>query len=183
MQNPNDPFAFLKAQWPDLGSSFQMPQAAMTSLDPQVIDKRIEDLKTVEQWLSFNLNLVKSTIQGLEIQKGTLAAIQSFQQSMQDFGQPSDSASERGGDAPTEQSPNLNQAAMAQASDWWNGMQQQFQHFVQAAQQATQQATQPGAGQPEAKDPTTKSASRNKKAAPTARARTTKSTSRRTSPR
>ena len=179
MQNPNDPFAFLKAQWPDLGSSFQMPQAAMTSLDPQVIDKRIEDLKTVEQWLSFNLNLVKSTIQGLEIQKGTLAAIQSFQQSMQDFAQPSDSASERGGDAPTEQSPNLNQAAMAQASDWWNGMQQQFQHFVQAAQQATQA----GAGQPEAKDPTTKSASRNKKAAPTARARTTKSTSRRTSPR
>lgn len=68
----------------------------MSSLDPQVIDKRIEDLKTVEQWLSFNLNLVKSTIQGLEIQKGTLAAIQSFQQSMQDFGQPSDSANERG---------------------------------------------------------------------------------------
>jgi hypothetical protein len=177
MQNPNDPFAFLKAQWPDLGSSFQMPQAAMTSLDPQVIDKRIEDLKTVEQWLSFNLNLVKSTIQGLEIQKGTLAAIQSFQQSMQDFTQPSDSASEQASDAPPEQSPNLNQAAMAQASDWWNGMQQQFQHFVQAAQQATQQGT----GQPEAKDPgTAKSAATKKKAGPTTRSSAAKSSARRT---
>lgn len=149
----------------------------MTSLDPQVIDKRIEDLKTVEQWLSFNLNLVKSTIQGLEIQKGTLAAIQSFQQSMQDFTQPSDSASEKASDAKPEQSPNLNQAAMAQASDWWNGMQQQFQHFVQAAQQATQQ----GAGHPEAKDPiTTKSASTKKKAEPSTRSRAAKSSSRRT---
>jgi hypothetical protein len=125
-----------------------MPQAAMSSLDPQVIDKRIEDLKTVEQWLGFNLNLVRSTIQGLEIQKGTLAAIQSFQQSMQDFGQTvSAKASEPGPDADKaspEQaaSPNqtlnqaVNQAAMAQASDWWNGVQQQFQTFVQAAQQA-----------------------------------------------
>jgi hypothetical protein len=176
MQNPNDPFAFLKAQWPELGSSFQMPQAAMTSLDPQVIDKRIEDLKTVEQWLSFNLNLVKSTIQGLEIQKGTLAAIQSFQQSMQDFTQPSASASEKTGDAQPEQGPNLNQAAMAQASDWWNGMQQQFQHFVQAAQQSTQQ----GAGQPEAKDfGATKSAPTKKKAEPSTRSRAAKSPSRR----
>lgn len=149
----------------------------MTSLDPQVIDKRIEDLKTVEQWLSFNLNLVKSTIQGLEIQKGTLAAIQSFQQSMQDFTQSSDSTREKANDARPEQSPNLNQAAMAQASGWWNGMQQQFQHFVQAAQQATQ----PSAGQPETKDPlTTKSASAKKKAEPSTRSRAAKPSSRRT---
>jgi hypothetical protein len=184
MQNSNDPFAFLKAQWPDLGNSFQMPQAAMSSLDPQVIDKRIEDLKTVEQWLSFNLNLVKSTIQGLEIQKGTLAAIQSFQQSMQDFAQPSDSASEQSSEQTNEarpaQSPHLNQAAMAQASDWWNGMQQQFQHFVQAAQQATQQT----ADQPEGKAPTaTKSASTKKKTAPGSRSRTAKPASRRTASR
>lgn len=179
MQNPNDPFAFLKAQWPDLGSSFQMPQAAMTSLDPQVIDKRIEDLKTVEQWLSFNLNLVKSTIQGLEIQKGTLAAIQSFQQSMQDFTQPSDSASEKGNDAQAAQSPDLNQAAMAQASDWWNGVQQQFQHFVQAAQQATQQ----GAGQLDPRDSAAPSAPAKKKAASSARPRTVKSRPRGATPR
>ena len=180
MQNPNDPFAFLKAQWPELGSSFQMPQAAMTSLDPRVIDKRIEDLKTVEQWLSFNLNLVKSTIQGLEIQKGTLAAIQSFQQSMQDFTQPPASASEKAGDAQSEPSPSLNQAAMAQASDWWNGMQQQFQHFVQAAQQATQE----GAGQPEATDSMSrKPASTKKKTAPGTRSRAAKSPSRRTTAR
>lgn len=152
----------------------------MTSLDPQVIDKRIEDLKTVEQWLSFNLNLVKSTIQGLEIQKGTLAAIQSFQQSMQDFTQPPDSAGEQAGDARTEQGPNLNQAAMSQASDWWNGMQQQFQHFVQAAQQATQQTT----SEPQARDPANdESAPAKKKASSSTRSRTAKPKARRTASR
>jgi hypothetical protein len=95
---------------------------------------------------------------------------------MQDFTQPSASASEKTGDAQPEQGPNLNQAAMAQASDWWNGMQQQFQHFVQAAQQSTQQ----GAGQPEAKDfGATKSAPTKKKAEPSTRSRAAKSPSRR----
>jgi hypothetical protein len=189
MQNPNDPFAFLKAQWPDLGSSFQMPQAAMSSLDPQVIDKRIEDLKTVEQWLGFNLNLVRSTIQGLEIQKGTLAAIQSFQQSMQDFGQTvSAKASEPGPDADKaspEQvaSPNqtlnqaVNQAAMAQASDWWNGVQQQFQTFVQAAQQATGPAAAP------ADSVKAKKAPSNNKSVPRARATSGKTRAGKTSTR
>lgn len=185
MQNPNDPFAFLKAQWPDLGNSFQMPQAAMSSLDPQVIDKRIEDLKTVEQWLGFNLNLVRSTIQGLEVQKGTLAAIQSFQQSMQDFGQTvSAKASEPGPDADKaspEQaaSPNqtlnqaVNQAAMAQASDWWNGVQQQFQTFVQAAQQVAAPADSVKA----------KKAPSNNKSAPRARATSGKTRAGKTSTR
>jgi hypothetical protein len=184
MQNPNDPFAFLKAQWADLGSSFQMPQAAMSSLDPQVIDKRIEDLKTVEQWLSFNLNMVKSTIQGLEIQKGTLAAIQSFQQSMQDFGQSAsvegaaqDSTASAGTeDGTSTPGSGLNDAAMAQAAGWWNGMQQQFQHFVQAAQQATDQATSKGSPQAESSK-----ASAQKRAATTSSttktARTTKTRS------
>jgi len=132
MQNPSDPFAFLKAQWPDLGSSFQLPQAAMSSMDPQVIDKRIEDLKTVEQWLSFNLNLVKTSIQGLEIQKGTLEAIRSFQKSMEEFGQPNSSQTTDDNSADPDTNP-LNQAAMRQASDWWNGVQNQFQSFVTAS--------------------------------------------------
>ena len=190
MQNPNDPFAFLKAQWPDLGSSFQMPQAAMSSLDPQVIDKRIEDLKTVEQWLGFNLNLVRSTIQGLEIQKGTLAAIQSFQQSMQDFGQTvSSKGSEIGPDAEDEASPEqaaslnqtlnqaVNQAAMAQASDWWNGVQQQFQTFVKAAQQASGPVAAPADSVKAKKGPS------NSKSEPRARTTSSKPKARKTSSR
>lgn len=157
----------------------------MSSLDPQVIDKRIEDLKTVEQWLGFNLNLVRSTIQGLEVQKGTLAAIQSFQQSMQGFGQTvSAKASEPGPDADKaspEQaaSPNqtlnqaVNQAAMAQASDWWNGVQQQFQTFVQAAQQVAAPADSVKA----------KKAPSNNKSAPRARATSGKTRAGKTSTR
>ncbi len=152
----------------------------MSSLDPQVIDKRIEDLTTVEQGLSFNLNMAKSTIQGLEIQKGTLAAIQSFQQSMQDFGQSAtaegsgqDSTASAGTDDGTSiPGSALNAAAMAQATGWWNGMQQQFQHFVQAAQQATDQATSKGSPQAGSSK-----ASTQKRAATTKTARTTKTRS------
>lgn len=142
MQNPSDPFAFLKAQWPDLGGHFQPSQAAMSNLDPQAIDKRIEDLKTVEQWLTFNLNLVKTGIQGLEIQKGTLAAIQQFQQSIQTFGHPTKENQETDAQGAAEAPASDAAGAMAQAAQWWGGVQQQFQQFVSAAQQAGEQAVQ-----------------------------------------
>ena len=48
-------------------------------LDPNEIEKRIADLKSVETWLNMNLNVLRMTIQGLEMQKATLAAFQSMQ--------------------------------------------------------------------------------------------------------
>ena len=48
-------------------------------LDPSEIEKRIADLKSVESWLSMNLNVLRMTIQGLEMQKATLAAFQAMQ--------------------------------------------------------------------------------------------------------
>ena len=48
-------------------------------LDPNDIEKRIADLKSVETWLSMNMNVLRMTIQGLEMQKATLAAFQLMQ--------------------------------------------------------------------------------------------------------
>ena len=48
-------------------------------LDPNDIEKRIADLKSVESWLSMNMNVLRMTIQGLEMQKATLAAFQAMQ--------------------------------------------------------------------------------------------------------
>ena len=54
-----------------------MPGMVTPTLDVADIDKRIADLKSVENWLNLNLNVLRMTIQGLEIQKATLAAMQS----------------------------------------------------------------------------------------------------------
>jgi hypothetical protein len=40
------------------------------------VEKRIADLKSVEGWLTMNLNMVKLSIQGLEMQKSALQAMQ-----------------------------------------------------------------------------------------------------------
>ncbi len=52
--------------------------AGMPILDIEELDKRIQDLKSVENWLQLNMSVLRSTIQGLEVQRATLAALQSF---------------------------------------------------------------------------------------------------------
>ncbi|MDO4683027.1 MAG: hypothetical protein Q4B17_09620 [Lautropia sp.] len=45
------------------------------TLDIGELDKRIQELRTVEQWLSLNLTLLRNTIQAMEVQRGTLEAL------------------------------------------------------------------------------------------------------------
>ena len=54
----------------------------MPTLDIEELDKRIQDLKSVENWLQLNMNVLRSTIQGLEVQRATLAALKSFSEAM-----------------------------------------------------------------------------------------------------
>lgn len=65
---------FVKRAW----STFNLPSNMAPTLDLEEIDKRIADLRTVEQWLSLNLGMLQSAIQGLEIQRGTIAALKAF---------------------------------------------------------------------------------------------------------
>jgi hypothetical protein len=52
--------------------------SAFPGLDVDELEKRIKDLKSVESWLNLNLNILKSTIQGLEVQHATMMALKSF---------------------------------------------------------------------------------------------------------
>ena len=83
-------------QLPDFSSSFDllrkfwgngaglpgglMPglQAMTPPMDLEEIDKRIHDLKAVEGWLQLNTNMLRTSIQGLEVQRATLVALQTF---------------------------------------------------------------------------------------------------------
>jgi hypothetical protein len=104
-----DPFEFLKKLWGPMG--VPLPGIVAPLLDPNEVDKRISDLKSVENWLSMNLNVLRMTIQGLEMQRATLAAFQSMQPS--GTGQSA--------------KPDPGSAAASAAEAWWNLLQSQTQ--------------------------------------------------------
>lgn len=68
-----DPFEAFRKLWGPLG--MPIPGMAMPTLDPAEIEKRVVDLRSVESWLTMNLNMVKLSIQGLEIQRAALLAM------------------------------------------------------------------------------------------------------------
>ena len=75
---PQDPFEMFRRLWGPLG--VPVPGMSMPTLDPQEIDKRVQELKSVEMWLSMNLNMLRTAIQGLEMQKAGLNAMQQAMQ-------------------------------------------------------------------------------------------------------
>jgi len=78
---PQDPFELFRRLWGPLG--VPVPGMAMPTLDAQELDKRIQELKSVELWLNMNLNVLRTAIQGLEMQKAGLKGVQDMQQAMQ----------------------------------------------------------------------------------------------------
>ncbi|TBR13139.1 MAG: hypothetical protein EPO43_11625 [Rugosibacter sp.] len=77
--NPMDPMEFLKSLWGSAG--MPLPGLVTPTLDTDELEKRITDLKAVEGWLKTNLSMLQMTIQGLEIQRATLTALQAMNQS------------------------------------------------------------------------------------------------------
>ncbi len=73
-----DPLEFLKSMWGSMG--FPLPGMVTPTVDVGELDKRITDLKAVEGWLKMNLGMLQISIQGLEMQRATLTAIQSLGQ-------------------------------------------------------------------------------------------------------
>jgi len=71
---PQDPFEMYRKLWGSL--NVPLPGMAMPTFDPQEVEKRIGELRALEAWLTMNLNMVKFSIQGLEVQKAALQAMQ-----------------------------------------------------------------------------------------------------------
>lgn len=87
---PQDPFEMFRRLWGPLG--IPVPGMAMPTLDPAEVEKRIADLRSVEGWLNMNLNMVKLSIQGLEMQKLALQAMRAPAETAGDAAKPSDPA-------------------------------------------------------------------------------------------
>ncbi|WP_353193293.1 PhaM family polyhydroxyalkanoate granule multifunctional regulatory protein [Pandoraea pnomenusa] len=56
----------------------QLMQSAAPLLDPNEIENRIAEMRAVEQWLTLNLNVLRSTIQAFEVQRATYATLRAF---------------------------------------------------------------------------------------------------------
>jgi hypothetical protein len=164
-----DTMEFVKRTW----SNFNLATPFTPTLSIEELDKRITDLRAVEQWLLLNQNMLRSTIQALELQRGTLNAINTmsspFGNAVQsaDMAQtpvsfaasaaqkavaaPPDTAAPASGappqeaaaPAPADDRPDLLQATGVNPLAWWNLLQDSFWQIAQAA---TDQATANAAG-------------------------------------
>ena len=116
-----DSVELVKKAW----SSFNLPTQFAPTMDIDELDKRVADLKAVEQWLNVNLSMLRGTIQGLEIQRGALAAVTAFGKAI---------------------TPSVESQPPASPSGWWNLLQSQFNQVAQAALAGSDLASGAGTG-------------------------------------
>ena len=148
-----DPLNFVKKMWGDM----QIPGMVTPSLSQEEIEKQIHDLKAVESWLQMHMNVLRTTIQGLEVQKATLHALKTMGEQFSQM-KPSEFSTSKTTDAfdarndarndATATSEDASKKAESAATifpdtaQWWMGLQEQFQHALsQVAQQTATQKT------------------------------------------
>jgi hypothetical protein len=80
-------FDFLKNLTPGGGAvaSSAAPGWVAPTLDPEELEKRIQELKTVQFWLEQNTKAVGATIQALEVQRMTLNTLKGMNMSFNDL--------------------------------------------------------------------------------------------------
>lgn len=91
-KSTNDPLEFVRGMWNNMG--FSLPGMVTPTLDVDELDKRITDMKAVENWLKMNTSMLQMTIQGLEMQRAALAAVKAMSQQSPDAAA-SDTATEQ----------------------------------------------------------------------------------------
>lgn len=149
-----DTLDFVKNLW----GGMKIPGMAMPSLSVDDVNKQITDLKAVESWLNVNMSMLRSTIQALEVQSATLAALHTMGNTMNSLTQasmpqasasapqaaPSFSFSQPVAEKPAAPAPapaeppqagaDLSGAtAFANPAAWWNLLQDQFKQAVNTA--------------------------------------------------
>lgn len=151
----------MRQAWQNLAGPGSLDASLMTAaVSPEELEKRINDLRAVENWLRLNLSMLSSTIQGMEVQRATLSTLRSFVASANNpFGTPPAAApaepakpAKAGTDAgakpsaggsaePAKKSPEEPSgqsddatlaAAAAAAQGWWDMLQKQFDTLAAA---------------------------------------------------
>lgn len=121
-----DTLDFVKNLWGGLG----VPGMAAPTMSVDDLDKKITDLKAVETWLALNSSMVRGTIQALEVQRGTIAALKSMGNAFAQAAAKPAGATE----APkAETAGGLDATQLGAPGMWWNMLQEQFKQAVKTA--------------------------------------------------
>jgi hypothetical protein len=79
-------FDFLQGLVKNAGAALpNMGQWIAPTLNPQELERRIEELRTVQFWLEQNARMLGATIQALEVQRMTLSTLQTMNVQMDDL--------------------------------------------------------------------------------------------------
>ena len=182
-------FEFLQGLFKNAGAGLpHIGQWVAPTLDPEELEKRIQELKTVQFWLEQNARLLGTTIQALEVQRMTLSTLQTMNLPLADLGEalmirkPAEAAPAAPTPAPqpapvpppapvrkakprsTGPAAPLAAAAAVDPMKWWGALTQQF---TELATKAVQDAVPEAAAAPKAEPaPAAKTPGRKRAARP-----------------
>lgn len=148
-------FDFLQSLVKNASSALpNMGQWVAPTLDPEELEKRIEELKTVQFWLEQNARLLGATVQALEVQRMTLSTLKTMNVQMGDLrdslqvrvpeaeAEPEEDAEDKKGrgEAPPAPKPRRKSAKPAEAPapavdpmQWWGAITKQFTELAASA--------------------------------------------------
>ena len=137
-------FDFLEGLVKNAGAAMPgIGQWVAPTLNPEELDKRIQELRTVQYWLEQNARMLGATIQALEVQRMTLSTLKTMNVQMNDLREsllipvpPSAPAA-----APPAADPEPAPAESARPSppagvdptQWWGALTKQFTELAAAA--------------------------------------------------
>jgi hypothetical protein len=180
-----DTLDFVKNLWGGMSvPGMGIPGMIMPTLSVEEINKQISDLKAVESWLTLNMNMLRSTIQALEVQSATISTLQSMSATLSAAIKPNSDrkeatpASEKAAEPPVEAPKSAatsgsepaskptpstkdggadasSEAPIGNPAIWWNMLQDQFKQAVNTAMASEAPAA---ARKTTAKKPETKAA-------------------------
>src|SRR5258705_5814084 len=79
-------FVFLQGLVKNVGAALPgIGQWVAPTIDPAELEKRIEELRTVQFWLEQNAKMLGATIQALEVQRMTLSTLKTMNVQMADL--------------------------------------------------------------------------------------------------
>ena len=150
-------FDFLQGLVKNAGTAVPgVGQWVAPTLDPEELDKRIQELRTVQFWLEQNAKMLSVTIQAMEVQRMTLATLKTMNVPMADlsesmkmpgFGMPQ-AAAAAPAPAPVPPKPAARKPAPTKAAapkaeakaepatpavdpmKWWGALSEQFTHLA-----------------------------------------------------
>ena len=127
-------FDFLQDLVKNAGAALpSIGQWVAPTLNPEELDKRIDELRTVQFWLEQNAKMLGATIQALEVQRMTLSTLKTMNVQMADLRESLQLKVPPGAGATA--AADADRPAAVDPMQWWGALTQQFTQLASAAMQ------------------------------------------------